>query len=72
MSGKVKEPTSANDVVYEKNLRYAASKFASEAIIGLIEPINNITIPNYYMNNFQKGTKNSIKMQGVTIIIKIK
>lgn len=55
MAGKVENPTSANDAVYEKNLKYAVGRFASEDIVGLIEPINSITVPHYYMNNFQKG-----------------
>lgn len=55
MSGKVSEATSTNDDVYEKNLSYAAEKFQKEGIVGLIEPINNIAVPNYYMNSFQKG-----------------
>ncbi|XP_076618192.1 hydroxypyruvate isomerase-like protein Gip [Colletes latitarsis] len=55
MSGKVSQVTSINNAVYEKNLRYAVECFQKEGIIGLIEPINNITVPNYYMNSFQKG-----------------
>lgn len=57
MSGKVSEPTSLNDETYEKNLSYAVEKFEKEGIVGLIEPINNISVPNYYMNNFQKGNR---------------
>lgn len=56
MAGKVENPTSANDAVYEKNLRYATHRFTTENIVGVIEPINSITVPNYYMNSFQKGT----------------
>lgn len=55
MSGKVESPTTANDTVYEKNLLYAIEKCKSEDIVVLIEPINNYSVPNYYMNNFQKG-----------------
>ncbi|XP_043249394.1 putative hydroxypyruvate isomerase [Colletes gigas] len=55
MSGKVGQVTPINNAVYEKNLRYAVECFQKEGIIGLIEPINNITVPNYYMNSFQKG-----------------
>ncbi|XP_014217615.1 putative hydroxypyruvate isomerase [Copidosoma floridanum] len=55
MAGKVENPTHKNDAVYESNLRYAASRFETENIMGLIEPINDITVPNYYMNNFQKA-----------------
>ncbi|KAL6440418.1 hypothetical protein ACFW04_003147 [Cataglyphis niger] len=55
MSGKVESPTTANDIVYEKNLLYAIEKCKLEDIVVLIEPINNYSVPNYYMNNFQKG-----------------
>nr|XP_012145575.1 PREDICTED: putative hydroxypyruvate isomerase isoform X2 [Megachile rotundata] len=55
MSGKVNQPNAVNDKVYLNNLLYAVEKFQKENILGLIEPINNITVPNYYMNSFQKG-----------------
>ncbi|XP_053995082.1 putative hydroxypyruvate isomerase [Hylaeus volcanicus] len=55
MSGKVSKVTSDNDDVYEKNLLYAVEYFQREGIVGLIEPINSISVPNYYMNSFQKG-----------------
>ncbi|KAF3429953.1 hypothetical protein E2986_01235 [Frieseomelitta varia] len=70
MSGKVNQITTANDDVYVKNLLYAVEKFQKEEIIALIEPINNITVPNYYMNSFQKGldvvkkiNKTNLKLQ---------
>ncbi|CAD1474279.1 unnamed protein product, partial [Heterotrigona itama] len=70
MSGKVNQITTANDDVYLKNLLYAVEKFQKEEIIALIEPINNITVPNYYMNSFQKGldvvkkiNKTNLKLQ---------
>ncbi|XP_020706690.1 putative hydroxypyruvate isomerase isoform X2 [Athalia rosae] len=55
MSGKVESPTELNDSTYESNLRYAVEKLQTEDIIALIEPINNITVPNYYLNNFDKA-----------------
>lgn len=55
MSGKVETSTTANDVVYEKNLLYAIEKCQKEDIVVVIEPINPYSVPNYYMNNFQKG-----------------
>ncbi|XP_043270569.1 putative hydroxypyruvate isomerase [Venturia canescens] len=55
MSGKVESPNASNDSVYRSNLRYAVERFESEGIVGLIEPINSITVPNYYMNSFEKG-----------------
>jgi len=57
MSGKVEAPTTVNDIVYEKNLLYAIEKCQKEDIVVVIEPINNYSVPNYYMNNFQKGLK---------------
>ncbi|XP_006620538.1 putative hydroxypyruvate isomerase [Apis dorsata] len=70
MSGKVNQITSINDDIYIKNLLYAVEKFQKEGIIALIEPINNITVPNYYMNSFQKGldvikkiNKSNLKLQ---------
>ena len=42
-------------MVYEKNLLYAIEKCQKEDIVIVIEPINNYSVPNYYMNNFQKG-----------------
>ncbi|KAJ8674984.1 hypothetical protein QAD02_010770 [Eretmocerus hayati] len=63
MAGRVENPTAANDAAYEKSLRHAATKFASEGIIGVIEPINNITVPNYYMNNFEKAVEILKKIQ---------
>lgn len=55
MSGKVESPGALNDSVYESNLRYAADRFGAEGIVGLIEPINSITVPNYYLHSFEKG-----------------
>jgi hydroxypyruvate isomerase len=51
MSGKVESPTAANDAVYEKNLLYAIEQCQKEDIVVVIEPINNYSVPNYYMNN---------------------
>lgn len=55
MSGKVEILTKGNDEAYENNLRYAVKRFEEENIVGLIEPINSHTVPNYYMNSFDKG-----------------
>ena len=55
MSGKVNQISTTNDSTYLNNLLYAVEKFEKEKIIGVIEPINNITVPDYYMNSFQKG-----------------
>lgn len=56
MAGKLQsEATSQNDATYESNLRYAVKLFAEEHIIGLIEPINKYSVPNYYLNSYEKG-----------------
>ncbi|XP_046422562.1 putative hydroxypyruvate isomerase isoform X1 [Neodiprion fabricii] len=55
MSGKVESPNEINDSTYESNMRFAIEKFQAEDIVALIEPINSITMPNYYMNSFEKG-----------------
>lgn len=55
MAGKVENPSLENDMAYENNLRYAAKRFEAVNIVGLIEPINNITVPNYYLNSFSRG-----------------
>lgn len=55
MAGIVETPTSANDNVYEKNLKYTVDRFKAEDIIGLIEPINSYSVPNYYLNSYDKA-----------------
>ncbi|XP_032664165.1 putative hydroxypyruvate isomerase isoform X2 [Odontomachus brunneus] len=55
MSGTVVSPTIDNDAIYEKNLLHAIEKCQQEDIVVVIEPINNYSVPNYYMNNFRKG-----------------
>lgn len=55
MAGIVETPTPANDNVYEKNLKYTVDRFKAEDIIGLIEPINSYSVPNYYLNSYDKA-----------------
>ena len=45
----------AMDDVYKDNLEYAAKVFKEKGLIGLIEPISDIVIPNYFMNSVSKG-----------------
>lgn len=52
MSGAVKSPSAANLEVYEKNIRWATDVFAKENIIGLIEPINQRSVPNYFLSSY--------------------
>lgn len=55
MAGKVEQITAAHDQAYESNLRHAAKVLEEANIIGLIEPINNYSVPHYYLNSYQKG-----------------
>lgn len=56
MAGKLEgNATDCNDSTYENNLRYAANLLEKENILGLIEPINKYSVPNYYMNSYEKG-----------------
>ena len=42
--------------VYKENLEYAVKVLEENGIVGLIEPISEFAVPNYYMNSFTKGT----------------
>lgn len=56
MAGKLNgEPTKENDETYENNLRFAVGLLETENILGLIEPINSYSVPNYYLNSYEKG-----------------
>ncbi|CAH1103094.1 unnamed protein product [Psylliodes chrysocephalus] len=56
MAGKLEgNATDCNDSTYENNLRYAANLLEKENILGLIEPINKYSVPNYYMNSYEKA-----------------
>ncbi|CAB3368247.1 Hypothetical predicted protein [Cloeon dipterum] len=55
MSGKVEKPTAENWTTYEQNIRFATSLLAQNEIVALIEPINNRSVPQYFMNNYDKA-----------------
>lgn len=38
-----------------RNLQFAAEQLESTGIIGVIEPINNYSVPGYYLNSYDKG-----------------
>lgn len=57
MSGTVPdEPTEENDFVYKSNIQYAAKILEAENLMCVIEPINEYSVPNYYLNSYDKGT----------------
>lgn len=41
--------------VYLENLKYASKLFADNGITGLIEPISQQAVPNYFMDSFKTG-----------------
>lgn len=63
MAGKVStEVTDAHHQTYERNLRYAVSVLEPLGIVGLIEPICVYGVPDYYLNNYERGTLVSTKL----------
>lgn len=56
MSGKLTEKaTPLHHETYEQNLRYAASVLEPEGIVGVIEPICKYGVPDYYLDNYERG-----------------
>lgn len=47
--------TSTNLLEFPRNLQFAADQLESTGIIGVIEPINNYSVPGYYLNSYDKG-----------------
>lgn len=44
-----------NDSVYRNNIEYAARVLEAEDLLCVIEPINKYSVPNYYLNCYDKG-----------------
>lgn len=55
MSGRVENETPQHSEVYLNNLKAAALILEKNDLIGLIEPINNYSVPRYFLNNYAKG-----------------
>lgn len=54
MSGKLEQAsTEEHRETFLMNLKYAAKKLESEDIIGVIEPINNYSLPGYFLNDYK-------------------
>lgn len=54
MSGKLDGPsTDVNRAVFLTNLKYAAPILEKEGIVGIIEPINNYSVPGYFLQDFK-------------------
>lgn len=58
MSGKLENSaTEKNHETFIENLRYAAKVLEEENLIGVIEPINNYSVPNYFLQNYEYAVK---------------
>lgn len=55
MVGKLENATAQNWQTYENNLKYAAGVLKSENLLGVIEPINQYSVPNYFLSDFKKA-----------------
>ncbi|CAH0402520.1 unnamed protein product [Chilo suppressalis] len=55
MAGKLETVTAKNWETYENNLKYAANKLNEVNILGVIEPINQHSVPNYFLSNYEKA-----------------
>lgn len=56
MSGVLQDAaTEENDSVYKTNIQYAARVLENENLLCVIEPINKYSVPNYYLNCYDKG-----------------
>lgn len=72
MSGKVEGTvTEAHDSAYVTNLRYAVNLLEKEDILGVIEPINKYSIPNYYMNCYNKALQTVKQINSANLKIMI-
>lgn len=54
MSGKLESPaTNENRETFIANLKFAAPFLEKEGIIGVIEPINNYSVPGYFLQDYK-------------------
>lgn len=57
MAGKLDTVTAKNWETYESNLKYAADLLKGVNIMGVIEPVNQRSVPKYVMSDFNKGKR---------------
>ena len=55
MSGKASPDCPASESTLVANLRSSIELLKEADIVGLIEPINNFSVPGYFLNNFDVG-----------------
>lgn len=69
MAGKLQNATSQNWETYEKNLKYAADVLKNENLLGVIEPINQYSVPNYFLSDFNKGMNHKHLLSTLLVFI---
>jgi hydroxypyruvate isomerase len=59
LAGKINSNTCQADMekCYMENLRYAANRLEKEGVVALIEPINNRSVPGYFLNHPRLAVK---------------
>ncbi|XP_028176659.1 putative hydroxypyruvate isomerase [Ostrinia furnacalis] len=55
MAGKLDNVTPQNWETYENNLKYAAGLLKDANILGVIEPINQHSVPKYFLSDYGKA-----------------
>ena len=55
MSG-VQNDCMGSEIVLKENLSKAIPLLKEAEVVGLIEPINPYTMPNYFLNNYELGS----------------
>lgn len=55
MAGIVETPTPKHWETFESNLKYAVDVLKGENLLGLIEPINQYSMPNYFLSDYGRG-----------------
>lgn len=55
MAGKLDAVKTENWETYENNLKYAAGLLKQDNLLGVIEPINQHSVPKYFLSDYGKG-----------------
>ncbi|CAH2054457.1 unnamed protein product, partial [Iphiclides podalirius] len=55
MAGKLENATPRNWETYENNLKYAAVALKQVNLLGVIEPINQHSVPKYFLSDYEKA-----------------
>lgn len=55
MSGVIETEAPEHLMVYRSNLNLAEKMLRENDIVGVIEPINKYSLPNYFLNDYKKG-----------------